>query len=974
MAGQFEVDVPLAVLFTINLKDTAAIEQRKIDLQRELEILQAKNYTLDTYITCALQDKNFKESAEELLILQRSVLQLRLQFLSLEPEKRAAILRPILEATKQADALKQLQEEHQSAVEEQKKAAKSVVRAEQQELAAQNDVNGDLVSLRADLERTRSEITMLQVNWLSELEKDAAFYQETAEKLAQISKCLLQPEAVPDLEKEYENAAGIWRTLVDKTLNVVTDNKKFDLPKLPEYPEKLISQIGDKLETQQYESAYKETSTLRESLQKKIEDRLKESLDRHNRVLLQSGQIRSQLLNLLLDKGVYRPLSLNLELFHDLRREISIVPYRWNAIFYLRLLEFRKNLEQGWHGLKIIIVNLTIAFVFFLIPWLIWVWTQRLTDRLIEIRADLVRQSRTIPFASHLALLIQKILPYSAWLVMLLCVHLLQYLLLMTVFAELTLLLTYVRYYIYYRLFRQLMQCDFVWINRQIRVAKLWGLRNRVDAAARNLGISLFLIFCLLTTLQSLIRRGLFYHFTVILLKYLGIFIILFLAYQWRQIIAAKLAEQFHGPFGKKLAALCESRWGLLFLLPGILILSIKVVILAIRNWGSHFEVSKRIAAEVFRYKLEAAIEKEPLTRAAALPREYRNFFKLSGGVTLDQADKVELAEINNVYNYFNQWEQDCFHSPNTLAIVGQKGAGKTCLLDMLTYRIPERVTVLRAAVPGKLTTKKQVMSFFCHLFNLPVTEDMSQFCSRVEQLEKTAVLLDDAHNFFLSVQGGFEGYRTVLDLINLSVKNLFWCFAFNHFAWTYLDNVNNRHQYFERIINLSAWSEQSLQTLIMSIHNKTHFNLSYDDILQAVGTENDKNEVSYIENRFFSLLRQQSRGNPRLAIYLWLSSLNSVKDNVLKVSLPIEPDSKLIMNVRKDTLFVLASIVRHENLTLEETVATTQLPKGAVKNILEKMVQANLLDCDANQVYRLSVLYQYPLLNFLLAKHCLYE
>ena len=54
---------------------------------------------------------------------------------------------------------------------------------------------GELIAVQADLERTRSELTALQLKWVSELEQQAAFYQETSEKLAEIAKFLLQPES-----------------------------------------------------------------------------------------------------------------------------------------------------------------------------------------------------------------------------------------------------------------------------------------------------------------------------------------------------------------------------------------------------------------------------------------------------------------------------------------------------------------------------------------------------------------------------------------------------------------------------------------------------------------------------------------------------------------------------------------------------------------------------------------------------------
>jgi hypothetical protein len=70
----------------------------------------------------------------------------------------------------------------------------------------------------------------------------------------------------------------------------------------------------------------------------------------------------------------------------------------------------------------------------------------------------------------------------------------------------------------------------------------------------------------------------------------------------------------------------------------------------------------------------------------------------------------------------------------------------------------------------------------------------------------------------------------------------------------------------------------------------------------------------------------------------------------------------------------MFASIARHDNLTLPQAVSVTQLPDGVVRHALDLGVHLKLLDCEENRIYRLAILFQYPLINFLQAKHCLYE
>lgn len=969
MSGKRVEDIPLTALFMIDLSDDKAVARRVQDLQDV-----NKEKVADPFLDCAVPMESVHALVNEVFALQRDITNLRLQFLTQPPDKRAAILHPQIEAVAQANTVKQLQEEHSSALEDQQQAAQSLAKAEEQVLTTDaTGAGSDLVSGRAELERSRSDLTALQVKWVADLEQQVTFYQETSEKLVEISQFLMQPESsTATLKTEYEKTVVIWRYLVDRTSKVVSSRYALAIPPLPDYPQQLLETIGDTPEAKQYADAYAEAKLFRDSLQDKIATRLQETVDLHYRVLLQSGEIRSQLLNQLLDHGDHSPLALSKGLLQDIQREFTIVPYRWTATFYLRSLDVRKQLNQGLEGVAETAFNLSLLIGFLLIPWVIWVGTQRLNRQLNQLRISLIRQSRKHHSASHLAMLIQKILPYSPWLVMLAAVYIAQELLALTLFSELVLLLPYLRYYIYYRLFRQLMQCDFIWINQQIRVAKLWDLRRRVDVAAKTLGISAFLIFSFLAAIESLIRRGLIYHLTTTAMLNLGFLIVMVFVYQWRGVIGSGLAKLIPGALGQRLLKLCNSHWGLVLAIPALLLLFLLLLVHQLAHWGSHFELTKRIAAEVFRYQLESAIEKKGISTFAPVPPEYRKFFTLSGVASPEQLMLPASADLDHMRGLLKNWAQDSslLHS---LAIVAYKGAGKTCLLDYLEQHTPTE-HVIRAAVPPKLTDRAQVLEFFSKLLDEPLNENPNVLQETDAKRTKVLVLLDDAHNFFLATQNGFKGYDTLLELMSQSSRSLFWCIAFNHHAWGYLNSVYGRHQYFGAVVRLKPWSEQAVQKLILSTHAGTGFRLSYDDIIQAVGSQNDSDYVTDIENRFFSLLRQQSRGNPRLAIYLWLTSLRLVGDQALRVGLPDESEMAVLSDLPEDALFVFASIARHENLTLPQVLAVTQLPLGAVRHVLELGVCLKLLDCHEGSVYRLAILYQYPLINYLQAKHCLYE
>jgi len=966
ITGKKVYDLPLTSLFKIDLNDRQAITKRIEQLKRELSEKPADK-TLDHFLSCALDKDDSKSSAEEILALQRAVADLRLQFLTLPAAKASAILHPQLEAKAQAETLRQLRDEHASAINQQKEAAKSLARIEQQELTDDSEVY-DLVTGQADLERIKSELAALQVKWAADLETQADFYKLITEQLAEISRFMLQPEANNnDLKNEYQKSVDIWRSLVDRTQKIVTESHTVNLPELPNYPEKLLADYSQSEQAANYITIYNETNKFRQNLLEKIAQRLQESIDLHYRVLLQSGEIRSQLLTQLLARGDHSPLVVSKNLLTDVQREFSIVPYRWSAIFYLRLLEVKQNLSSGWQGWAEAASNFGLLILFFLIPLALWIINKNLSNYLSQLQIELVRQSRALLWANYLALIIQKIQPYLLWVIMLIAIYLARHLLAKTVFSEFILLLPYFRYYIYYRIFRQVMQCDFMWVNQQIKGNKLWGLRRRVDETAKILGLSALAIFSLLSIIESLIRRGLIYHLVSQVLIYLTVLIAMLFVYQWRKVIGAGLKSFLPDKLGNKVDQFCTSKWGLVFSIPAFILLMLLFLFWYLAKWSSHFELVKRIAAEMFRMRLETAINKSPSdTSLLPAPLEYKQYFSLNGMDVQNALIKPNSINFLEVTQILESWLNG-ITSVHSMAIISHKGTGKTCLLDYLQNSVAN-ARIVRLNLTQKITTKEQITEILNETLNL--TEHVSLNSG---ENNKTILLIDDAHNLFLSKQNGFSGYEALIDSMNDS-SNFFWCLAFNYYAWKYLSSVYSKQLYFGSVISLAPWSEASIKELILSFHNKTGFKLSYDEILQAVGNKNDFEHIIDIEKRFFILLSQQSRGNPRLAVYLWLSSLRLVSDKFLRVGLPEEYEMKPLSDLPEDALFLFANIAKHENLTLIQAAETTQLPISNIKFLLELGLRLGLLVRDDTQVYRLGIIYQFPLTNYLQAKHYLYE
>ena len=240
------------------------------------------------------------------------------------------------------------------------------------------------------------------------------------------------------------------------------------------------------------------------------------------------------------------------------------------------------------------------------------------------------------------------------------------------------------------------------------------------------------------------------------------------------------------------------------------------------------------------------------------------------------------------------------------------------------------------------------------------------------EHRQPTLVVLDEAQNFFLAQLGGLEGWRTVLNLVNARLDNVFWVLLINNQSWAYLCNVFGREYQFRNVIRVKHRGQTALRSMILSRNHLSNFQLRYDEVLlSSRGPE--AGNLRNAEQRYFSLLWDASRGNPMVALRLFLTSVK-VKGRQVTVGLPNPPSASLLDGMGDNSLFVYAAIATHENLTSHEITAVTHLPENIVRYALKGGFDAGFLHKDEDSRYRLVPLWYQQVISYLTRKNLLNE
>jgi len=989
-----EAGVPATALFVVNLDDEVAVARRIESLQAQLATA-ATTANVDSAFSqslpaCALEQAIFAAKLAAISELEHAIDTARLTFLSLPLERRSTLLRAQQSVVNRNEAAQELVQQRDLAEQQKSAALKSIVIAEEFAKSAATADLRELGAQRTLLEKTREELATIKTSWTTSLHDRLQIYQSYASSLAELSTILHSSDNLPgksasnghqaQIDEGYEQAALIWRELVDVIFTRLADPQRSEaLPKPTPTPDALLQRLADAPAAADYIQAHSEMQVQYQALVDLRNKRFDEERDSAYRLLLQAGALRSEFLNASLDRGNADPLRLSDSYFQDLSREIRVVPYRWIAIFYSNLLEIRQKLGSGLAGIIDIINQALIVAVVVAIPFVSYFALRRLTEQLNNVRRDLLQQQARDGMGNGqtkglLALWIQRLNPYLPWFFMLLGLWLAEDLIASTDLAEMASVVPYISYYIWYRILVNIIVAVVGPIAYRRSMQTAGSARERVQKTALDIGRFFLVAVVLLHAVEDVVGRALVYRIVYDVMLYVGALVCFYAARQWHAEILRSAEETLPAPLTLLLNRYSQG-WGTWVLsLPALLVISVAYLFRALADAANEIDFFKRIGAEMFRRRIEGAVGERERRGVydgdRELPADYLQHFGL--GAPTDPALLIEPTSgiVKDIGEIIEQWHSGASDN-NSLALYGDKGSGKSSLLRVMDQHVHD-CDILHITVPTKLCSRDAVRAFFAQHINLAPNAE-GQLLPADPAGARQLVMIDEAHNLFLSTLGGFEGYKAFLELITADNNRYFWLANFNRHSWDYLTGVFKGHQYFNQVLEATPMNELDIEKMIMRRHELSGQRLSYDSIIRATQNADEYAAVEQIEAQFFRLLWGQSKGNPRAAMVLWTSALRVLPGKVLRVGIPTYVHLKGLERLKDDTIFVYAAIIRHENLSAKELSGIVNLPEGVVLDALKIGLETEVIARSEEGRYRVTPMAQFTLVQLLTGKNFIY-
>ncbi|MFK7973587.1 MAG: AAA family ATPase [Rickettsiaceae bacterium] len=823
------------------------------------------------------------------------------------------------------------------------------------EIAAESSAKQEIKRYNDYLHTTKERQKALSSSeqlWQDSFRQRSVKFKQILERLGEIDRKLGENKIYYSIHTDYLYVLKLWRSfvedsfdnisgaIIERTIPMAIPYKEFELGHgITEGKLKYINSVRQKFTNRLKQEAIGfELAQEQDSIQ-------------YTKILLYSGKLRSKLYQRLskVDKSLEAKLSN--EFIADFWREIHIIPLRWTATLYSKILEFRSNLHAGPIGYFAIFKEI-MKFTFFIIFLISFIWFfKKLVlrcERIAEVNLRKVHRLNNHWILQYCLTILHKSIP---WLLLLLGIHILTVILETTTLQELSELLPYIVYYTCYQLLLLITTSTITRAKMQnilttnyIKQAKL--LRSFIS-------IYRFIFFNMVIshTVETVVGKAIVYGMCQQLFLIIGISYMVAITDRWRQ----EILDHVHSILPIKILNLITPYLNF-FLAPVFSFIFFNIIVIHyiyvhLIDWLNQFDFSKRLSAKIFLAQIKKTRNGIPNKTNNQLPEDYTEHFN---NQEIGSNIIITSQEFEECYQNISNWLQgrSAVHS---MAIYGINGSGKSSFINVLIKKIDLNACV-RIKLTSKITSANGLISQLKQVLGGDSTElDLLIKEWRIRIDKKIILCIDDAHHLFLSKSQGFDAIKTLMQIINADIENIFWCITFHSYSWSYISNVLDRYQCFDEIIELEPWSAKNIQTLITNYHKETKYELSFDDIFFALDKEYIDNTIEDMKIKFFEILWEQSNGNPSHAIRLWLQSLHYKAQNTIHVCLPPELDPINLSQMGDEVHFVCAAIIRHEVLSRLQIQEIMNQDKGVIARVLKICHEKKILLKDSDYNLRLN-------------------
>ncbi|REL24039.1 ATP-binding protein [Rhodohalobacter sp. SW132] len=272
----------------------------------------------------------------------------------------------------------------------------------------------------------------------------------------------------------------------------------------------------------------------------------------------------------------------------------------------------------------------------------------------------------------------------------------------------------------------------------------------------------------------------------------------------------------------------------------------------------------------------------------------------------------------------FGQWNRGL--SAN-VAIIGEKGSGKSTMLRFAQKDILEGADTVTVHFEKTFTDEKELLKQLCSALGFKQTESRDEFLEKVDRKRSSSVVVvENLQNIFIRNINGYEALEAFWVIMSSTMEKLFWVVTTSRYSWNFFMKMSDADQYFSHVVFADQLNETEIREVILARHRSTGYELYFEPGESLKKSRaykklagNPKEAQKLVRDHYFSKLSRVSEGNPSIAMIFWVQSVKEF-DTQRFVFKPLEITEVDKLEVpSRDVLFTLAALVIHDTLTKEE-------------------------------------------------------
>jgi hypothetical protein len=305
-----------------------------------------------------------------------------------------------------------------------------------------------------------------------------------------------------------------------------------------------------------------------------------------------------------------------------------------------------------------------------------------------------------------------------------------------------------------------------------------------------------------------------------------------------------------------------------------------------------------------------------------SLPYVYQRLFHITP-LTDERFLAGRDEELSVLKEDFMNWGNGQYM---TTAIMGERGSGRTTLLNFAKERIYSHMEIRDISLYETIDTPEKIYDHIKKTFPESGAANLIEFETWLNELEEPIVcILENIQNLFLKKVNGFNTLEQFLLLMSRTHRKVFWIITSTRYSWEYLHKVINISQYFQRVLTLGGLDQEVTESIILKRHRVTGYQLFFESP-EWVGKSRKFKRLATLEEQqkflremFFEQLQKFGSGNITVTMLFWLRAIQKIEKNRLILTPEINFDFSFLYRLMDTEFFTLGAILQHEILSAED-------------------------------------------------------